>query len=130
MLKVTNSQIYIRVTATTGDPKELYQKLNSGNWIAFGMEQVEGEPVRLLLGQLYPEGFAPVADLERESLWYMTAALEDHFWGKSRREKKVARKIVQVLRKLLALEPPQGGGTVGLYSGWAEAIQSASNQRS
>lgn len=122
--KVTNAQIYIRNTATVSDAEELRQKLNSGNWIAFGVQK--GDPMCLQLGQLYPEGFAPVADLERESLWYMTEALKDCFQGKH--EKKAARKIVTVLRRLLEIAPPQGGGTVGLYSGWVEAIQRALNQ--
>lgn len=62
----------------------------------------------------------------KESLWYMTIALEEHYKGAS--EEANAKKFIRLLRKILRLETPCNGGGVGMCQGWLEEILEAENQ--
>lgn len=64
----------------------------------------------------------------KESLWYMTVALEAHYRGKA--DETTADKIIDLLRRILHLESPHNGGSVGICAGWLEEIQEAEAQQS
>lgn len=64
----------------------------------------------------------------KESLWYMTVALENHYKGT--KEESIANQIIALERRILHLTEPDNGGCYGLYEGWLDEIQESEHHLS